>query len=69
MITSLVEAIVRLVDSMDLAANDVLKYEVATPAGGVKVLNQCSNSDLFFADKGVRVLCYAINVFTITLVW
>lgn len=36
-----------------LAADNVLEMEVVSPSGDIKVLNQCTNSDLFFAFRGV----------------
>ena len=36
-----------------LAADNVLELEVVTPAGNVRVLNECSHPDLFFAFRGV----------------
>lgn len=38
-----------------LAADNILEFEVVTPAGDVVTLNQCSNTDLFFAFRGVSV--------------
>ncbi|KAI4203692.1 MAG: hypothetical protein LQ350_001693 [Teloschistes chrysophthalmus] len=35
-----------------LAADNVLELEVVTPAGDIKTVNQCTNSDLFFAFRG-----------------
>ncbi|KAL8692115.1 MAG: hypothetical protein Q9218_002783 [Villophora microphyllina] len=35
-----------------LAADNVLELEVATPSGDIKTVNQCINSDLFFAIRG-----------------
>lgn len=37
-----------------LAADNVLEFEVVTPAGDIVILNQCTNNDLFFAFRGVR---------------
>lgn len=39
-----------------LAADNVLEFEVVTPAGDIVTLNQCTNTDLFFAFRGVRAL-------------
>ena len=39
-----------------LGADNVLEFEVVTPDGAIRILNQCSNSDLFFAFRGVRIL-------------
>lgn len=36
-----------------LAADNILEFDVVTPSGEVKTLNQCSNRDLFFAFRGV----------------
>lgn len=38
-----------------LAADNVLELEVVTPAGDIKTVNQCTNIDLFFASRGVRL--------------
>ncbi|KAL8697120.1 MAG: hypothetical protein Q9201_007297 [Fulgogasparrea decipioides] len=36
-----------------LAADNVLEFEVVTPAGDIKTINACQNRDLFFAFRGV----------------
>lgn len=36
-----------------LATDNILEFQVVTPAGNVEVLNQCTNADLFFAFRGV----------------
>ena len=36
-----------------LAADNILEFQVVTPSGDVEILNQCLNSDLFFAFRGV----------------
>jgi FAD/FMN-containing dehydrogenase len=37
-----------------LAADSVLQAEVVTPAGNVVIANECQNTDLFWAVRGVR---------------
>ena len=37
-----------------LAADNILEFDVVTPAGDIVTLNQCTNMDLFFAFRGVR---------------
>ena len=37
-----------------LAADNILELEVVTPSGDTVILNQCSNTDLFFAFRGVN---------------
>ncbi len=36
-----------------LAADNILEFEAVTPAGDIVMLNQCTNTDLFFAFRGV----------------
>ena len=36
-----------------LAADNVLEFSVVTPDGNIRTLNQCSDSDLFWAFRGV----------------
>ena len=38
-----------------LAADNILEFEVVTPAGDIVTLNQCSNLNLFFAFRGVII--------------
>jgi FAD/FMN-containing dehydrogenase len=37
-----------------LAADQVLEMEIVTPAGEILTLNECQNTDLFWALRGVR---------------
>lgn len=37
-----------------LAADNVLEIKVVTPSGDIKTTNPCTNSDLWFALRGVR---------------
>ena len=36
-----------------LAADNILEFQVVTPSGSIEMLNECSNTDLFFAFRGV----------------
>ena len=38
-----------------LAADNILEIELVTPAGELKTVNECTNTDLFFALRGVCV--------------
>ncbi|KAL8739536.1 MAG: hypothetical protein Q9184_008589 [Pyrenodesmia sp. 2 TL-2023] len=42
-----------------LAADNVLEIEVVTPSGEIKTTNPCTNSDLWFALRGVRATAIA----------
>ena len=42
-----------------LAADNVLEFEVVTPSGETKILNECSNTDLYFAFRGVRSFLFS----------
>lgn len=42
-----------------LAADQVLEMEVVTPGGEVLMLNECQNTDLFWAMRGV---CHFISL-------
>lgn len=37
-----------------LAADNILEYEVVTPAGDIAILNQCTDTDLFFPFRGLK---------------
>ena len=37
-----------------LAADQVLEMEIVTPKGEILTLNECQNTDLFWAMRGVR---------------
>lgn len=37
-----------------LAADNILEFSVVTTDGNVRILNECTNTDLFFAFRGVR---------------
>lgn len=39
-----------------LAADNILELKVVTPSGEIATLNQCSNTDLFFAFRGVSIV-------------
>ena len=45
-----------------LAADNILEFEVVTPAGDILTLNQCSNTDLFFAFRGVIISEFLIQL-------
>ena len=48
-----------------LAADNILEFQVVNPSGDVEILNQCSNSDLFFAFRGVSTPDISISLETI----
>ncbi len=39
-----------------LAADNILEFEVVTPSGDIKTVNQCLNCDIFFAFRGVSII-------------
>ena len=39
-----------------LAAGDILEFSVVNPDGKIRTLNQCSNTKLFFAFRGISTL-------------
>jgi len=53
-----------------LAADNILEFEVVTPAGKVEILNQCTNTDLFFAFRGVGTpFCATSHLYVHTNNW
>jgi FAD/FMN-containing dehydrogenase len=42
-----------LSSTFGMAADQVLETEVVTPSGEILIINECQNSDLFWAFRGV----------------
>lgn len=52
-----------------LAADQVLQMEIVTPQGDVVIANECQNTDLFWAMRGVRRRLPAIPCQSPALMW
>jgi FAD/FMN-containing dehydrogenase len=47
-----------------LAADQVLEMEIVTPQGEILVINECQNTDLFWAMRGVGAYVTKITLLT-----